>query len=180
MKHLTLPSPAATEGAIRDRDAPAAHERFLCDAMLGQLGHWLRAAGYDTLIAAHRSSDRGLIARAMDDCRILLTRDRKLMEIRQSSDCAVLLRSERLGPLVAEITPRFKIDWLLNPFSRCLVCNLQLTPAPKLARERLPAAVLASVAEINYCRQCDKLYWPGGHVRRMLARLERWHAAEFR
>jgi uncharacterized protein with PIN domain len=174
-----------TPGSRMDEDSSPRHDwrnpgmPFLCDAMLGQLGHWLRAAGYDTLIAANRTSDRALIMRAVADRRILLTRDRKLMEIREARDRAVLLRAERLGELAAEITPRFGIDWLAKPFSRCLVCNLPLSPAPKLARERLPAAVLSTVAEINYCRQCDKLYWAGGHVRRILQRLERWHAGEF-
>lgn len=153
--------------------------RFLCDAMLGQLGHWLRAAGYDTLIAEQRTTDRALIARAMADRRILLTRDRKLQEIREARQHAVLLRGERIQDLVTDITPRFRIDWLADPFSRCLVCNLRLTPAPPLARDRLPPAVRETVNEINYCRQCDKLYWAGGHVRRMMQRLQCWRAGEF-
>jgi uncharacterized protein with PIN domain len=148
--------------------------------MLGQLGHWLRAAGYDTLIAMDRTGDRALLARAIADGRILLTRDRKLMEIKEAKGRAILLRNERLEPLAAETTSLFRIDWRARPFSRCLVCNLPLTLAPPLARERLPASVLASVGEINYCRQCDKLYWAGGHVRRMMTRLERWHRGEFR
>ena len=148
--------------------------RLLCDEMLVQLGHWLRAAGYDTLIAHRRAQDRSLVARAMIDDRILLTRDHKLREIRDAARCTILLHGERIDAWVREITPRLRIDWLARPFSRCLVCNTVLRPAPDLARARLPPAVLEAVAEINYCRQCDKLYWAGGHVRRMLRQLEVW------
>ena len=159
-----------------DRSEPGdgPHPRFLCDQMLIKLAHWLRAAGYDTLVAHHRAQDRSLVARAMIDGRVLLTRDSKLREIREAGDCAILLRGETMQDWVEEITPRFAIDWLARPFSRCLVCNTVLQPAPELARARLPEAVLATVAEINYCRQCDKLYWPGGHVRRMLNQLRTW------
>lgn len=153
--------------------------RFLCDAMLVQLGHWLRAAGYDTLIATQRTADRALVARAIIDDRVLLTRDRKLCEIRDAERHTVLLRSQRIDELVADITPRLGIDWLARPFSRCLVCNTELRPAPPLARSRLPPAVLETVSEINHCRQCDKLYWAGGHVRRMMQRLARWQAGDF-
>lgn len=153
--------------------------RFLCDEMLVQLGHWLRAAGYDTLIAPRRARDRTLVARAVIDRRVLLTRDRKLLEIRDASDCVVLLQGERIAAWVGDITDRFGIDWMARPFSRCLICNTGLQPAPQLARLRLPSAVLDTVQEINYCRQCDKLYWPGGHVRRMIRRLSDWGDGRF-
>jgi uncharacterized protein with PIN domain len=148
--------------------------RLLCDEMLVQLGHWLRAAGYDTLVAHRRAQDRSLVARAMIDDRVLLTRDHKLCEIRDAARCAILLHGEGIEEWVREITPRLEIDWLARPFSRCLVCNTLLQPAPDLARGRLPQAVLETVDPINYCRQCDKLYWAGGHVRRMLRQLEAW------
>lgn len=152
--------------------------RFLCDQMLIKLAHWLRAAGYDTLVAHHRAQDRSLVARAMIDGRILLTRDSKLREIRDAPDCAVLLRGETMQDWVREIAQSLAVDWLARPFSRCLVCNTALQPAPELAKARLPESVRASVAEINYCRQCDKLYWPGGHVRRMLRQLEAWREGQ--
>lgn len=158
---------------------PGDEPRFLCDAMLGHLARWLRAAGYDTLIAHGDAEDRALIERAIADGRIILTRDRKLREIHGAERHAVVVERERLPQLAAEITQRFGVDWLFQPFRRCLVCNLVLTPAPELARRRLPADVRAAAADVNYCRQCDKLYWPGGHVRRMTRRLERWRAGEF-
>jgi uncharacterized protein with PIN domain len=153
--------------------------RFLCDEMLTQLGRWLRAAGYDTVISERGAHDRALIARAMVDGRVLLTRDRKLREIRDADKCVVLLPDGGIADWVAEVTGRFAVDWLVRPFSRCLVCNKELEPAPPLTRGRLPAGVIDQAEEINYCRQCDKLYWPGGHVRRMTEKLARWRAGRF-
>ncbi len=162
-----------------DASSPDPDARFLCDAMLAKLGHWLRAAGYDTLIARGSTEDRDLITRAIADRRIVLTRDRRLREIKGALEHAVVLHGERLDDAVAEITTRLGIDWLAKPFSRCLVCNLVLTPAPPLALSRLPPDVLSVQTEINYCRQCDKVYWPGGHVQRMTRRLARWNSRDF-
>lgn len=147
--------------------------------MLTQLGHWLRAAGYDTLVAAHRTGDHALITRALADGRILLTRDRQLCEIRGAPRHAVLLHHDDLPEMAAEISRRLGIDWLRAPFSRCLLCNVVLRPAGPVAQSRLPQAVRATFVEINHCPQCDRLYWAGGHVRRMRRRLERWQAGDF-
>ncbi len=174
---MTQAETGAAGTGRRTDETPAL--RFLCDEMLTQLGRWLRAAGYDTIIAGHGTDDRALVARAVIDRRILLTRDRKLLEIRDAARCVDLLGEGGIRAWVAAVTPRFEIDWLARPFSRCLVCNTPLQPAPPLARGRLPPGVLAEVQEINYCRQCDKLYWPGGHVRRMMETLERWRAGRF-
>lgn len=158
---------------------PRAELRLLCDAMLTQLGHWLRAAGYDTLVAAHGTGDHALLTRALGDGRVFLTRDRQLCEIRGARRHALLLRHDRLAAMAAEITPVLGIDWLRDPFSRCLLCNVVLRTAPPLARSRLPEAVLASFDDINQCPQCDRLYWAGGHVQRMRQRLQRWQTGDF-
>jgi uncharacterized protein with PIN domain len=160
-------------------DLQGAALRLLCDAMLARLGHWLRAAGYDTLVAAHRTGDHALLTRALADGRVLLTRDRQLLGIRAAAGRALLLRHDDLPHQAAEITRPLGIDWLRDPFSRCLLCNVPLRPAPPLARGRLPAAVRDAFVDINQCPQCDRLYWAGGHVRRMRLRLARWREGDF-
>jgi uncharacterized protein with PIN domain len=47
--------------------------RFLYDEMLKGLGRWLRAAGYDTVIAAGGLPDRVIAARCAEEDRVLLT-----------------------------------------------------------------------------------------------------------
>ena len=51
--------------------------KFLCDAMLGGLAKWLRAAGYDAYYAREGTdvSDRTLTAKALEEGRVLLTSD---------------------------------------------------------------------------------------------------------
>src|SRR6266576_33679 len=68
--------------------------RLLCDEMLARLGRWLRAAGYDTEIAAGGVPDRALVARCAGEGRVLLTRDRHLAEIAAARGVPVLRLSQ--------------------------------------------------------------------------------------
>ncbi len=152
--------------------------RLLCDEMLARLGRWLRAAGYDTAIARRRGTDRALLAEARAERRTLITRDRKILEIRGAGERALVPAGGNLADWVADITRRLGIDWLKAPFSRCLVCNRELEPMPEAAASRLPARALPLAPRATWCPDCDRLYWPGSHVARMRRRLEAWHRGE--
>ncbi len=52
--------------------------KFLCDEMLKRLGQWLRVAAYDVLMLPDDTSDRELIQRAVEEHRVLVTRDREM------------------------------------------------------------------------------------------------------
>ena len=158
-------------------DTPPA---FLCDRMLLRLARWLRAAGYDTAIAEDGASDREVLERAMQQRRTLLTRDRKMLELRGAPRHVVVLRGNSLPDCADEATARLGLDWLLSPFSRCLLCNLPVAAAPSALLARVPPASRRDGDDVLYCPACDKVYWPGGHVRRMHAKLSEWRQGRFR
>lgn len=160
--------------AMRAAGTTEAGRRFLCDAMLARLGRWLRAAGYDTAIADGRETDRALVLRAHRERRLLLTRDRQILTIRGAPATTLVLSHDHLDACVAELNRRLKLDWRHDPFSRCLVCNVELEPAGPERGDRLAAATLEGRRDISACPSCERLYWEGDHVRRMRARLERW------
>ena len=68
--------------------------RLLCDEMLAGLGRWLRLAGYDTEIAGRGRRDRDILEQAHAEQRVLLTRDRRILEIRQAKDRTIVLESD--------------------------------------------------------------------------------------
>jgi uncharacterized protein with PIN domain len=147
--------------------------------MLIRLGRWLRAAGYDTQIAAAGVPDRDLVARAVREGRLLITRDRQLAQFREAPRYVVVLAANGTGACARELTSRLDIDWLKEPFTRCVLCNDPLLHSPIDRRAQVPPASRATAAAVLHCARCDKLYWPGGHVRRMRRRLERWQEGEF-
>ena len=147
--------------------------------MLIRLGRWLRAAGYDTVIAEAATSDRQLLDRAIREGRQLITRDRKLAEHRGAWNRVVILEANDMADCVREVSQRLAIDWLYDPFSRCLLCNRRLVQASADRNQRVPKTSMVTADVIHWCPDCDKVYWPGGHVQRMRTRLARWRQRDF-
>ncbi len=157
--------------------------RLICDEMLKRLGHWLRAAGYDVLIASPGESDRSLYQKAVGEARLLITRDRKLAEYRDAGRYVCILHANRMPELVRELSVRLGIDWHYRPFSRCLVCNTPLVEATPAQYDSLPQDVRDSVTHAQFCPRCGQLFWEGSHIRRMRATLDNfskkiWEFAE--
>ena len=143
--------------------------RLLCDEMLSGFARWLRAAGHDTALAARGQPDGELIRLAEAEGRVLLTKDRKMMERRTTA--RVLLLEGDYDLLAARLKDELGLDWVAAPFTRCVVDNTVLAPAPPEAAEDAPWA-----GPVNLCPACGRLYWPGSHVKRMQARLAAWAA----
>ena len=146
--------------------------RLLCDEMLKGVGRWLRAAGYDAAIAADGASDAFLLAQARAEDRVLLTCDRRLAALADDARTLVLA-SERLDQAARELRAS-GIDWLQAPFTPCLVDNAPLAPARAADLAGIPTSARRDDGPILACPKCARVYWPGSHVRRMRARLERW------
>jgi len=148
--------------------------KFLVDEMLQRLGRWLRAAGYDTVIATDASPDYYLLRQAIDENRLLLTCDRKFMEHRRAAGHVFLLTDCLLEETVQTLTQQLQINWQYRPFSRCLVCNTLLLDASEEQIAQAPASVHERHLPALYCPQCRQVFWEGSHVRRMRHQLDVW------
>ncbi len=145
--------------------------------MLQRLGSWLRAAGYDTLIEQQGRADYELLQQALKENRLLISRDKKLLEHRRASGTVVFVKSEGLDDCARELSQKLSINWTFRPFSRCMVCNTPLHVANKEQLASLPEKIHHQIDAPVYCSSCNKLYWDGGHVQRMREKLEKWQAA---
>lgn len=154
-------------------------DRFLCDEMLQRLGRWLRAAGYDVLIAEDGESDAVLMQQARYQGRLLLTRDKGLVEYRDAAEYVLLLQGNKLHEQLRELSERLNIDWHYKPFSRCLECNTALIKAPPEVVPRVPPESIREGETLLYCPVCDKPYWEGSHVKRMRRQLDRFARGEW-
>ncbi len=150
--------------------------KLLCDEMLGGLGRWLRAAGHDTVFAGGGLADSAVLDLALADGRLLLTCDRALAAHRAGDGSVVVLPAGGLEATAGRLAARVAIDWLYAPFSRCLIDNAPLRTADAAERARMPAKARLLGGRATACPACGRVYWPGSHLRRMRARLERWQA----
>ena len=159
-----------------DDDSDSEKLRFLCDEMLRGLARWLRAAGYDTKTAQRGTDDKHLLQQALAEQRWLITRDRKLMERKQSAVDVVLLSCNDTESCVRTLSQQLPVDWLFNPFTRCLLCNTPLETADPDKLHQVPEESRKLADPLLFCPTCNKIYWDGGHVDRMRRRLQHWAA----
>jgi hypothetical protein len=151
-------------------DAPA----FWCDAMLGGLARWLRAAGYD---AAWQPgiADPELVRRALASGRTLLTADAELA--RHGAIQAGRVRALWIPPGLGKFEQlRYVVRALGLPRRemRCMACGGALVAVPReSARPEAPPRTFAWCQEFYRCGRCVKLFWRGTHWRRIADRLDR-------
>src|SRR5215213_6323425 len=154
--------------------AKADELKFFADVNVASVVRWLRAVGIDT-VWEDAISDADLIRRAIEEKRFVLTLDKRILkEFR--ADNVLLLESERAIEQLREIVAHFKIKKPPELFTRCLLCNalLRNASAEEIAlggpRHRLPQQ---QEVVFHYCPTCNKVYWEGGHTRRMREAIEK-------
>ena len=138
--------------------------------MLGSLARKLRIFGYDTLYF-REGSDAELERIAVTEGRVIVTADRGLAEHSSRRGLGVLAvagRNDRarLESLLAQARSSSLVLRAGPP--RCAICNSSLERVGRgVAEESLPAAVTARHRIYYRCHACRKLYWRGGHWRRL-------------
>ena len=146
--------------------------RFFADAMLGRLAKRLRLAGFDT---AYEKSieDADLVRKAVDEERVILTRDRRLV-LRRAARNSLLLRGNLVHEQWREVVAGFPMILSGPAFSRCAECNALLQEFPKEALQGIvPPYVFATQPRFWRCLGCKRIYWPGTHIDKIYANLGR-------
>ena len=158
----------AEPGAARESGPP----RLVADAHLGGLARYLRMAGFDTLYSNDLTDDT-VEALAIEDDRIILTRDRELLK-RRTITHGCFVHATRPEDQFREIARRLDLAGMAHPFSLCLHCNAPLRAVPKAeVLAQLPDAVRQTQDSFSKCDRCGRVFWKGSHYRRMAALIER-------
>jgi len=147
--------------------APTPH-LFLCDAGLGGLARWLRAAGYEALWLPELD-DAAVVQKARELRATLLTTDSLLMERKIVRDGIVpslwlpptLTKEQQLALVFREFSLA-----MLAP--RCMRCGGELRRVEKESmRDRIPPKTWLWQDEYFVCDRCGQLFWHGTHWRKI-------------
>lgn len=148
------------------RPRPLRRTRFVLDVHLGRLATYLRLLGLDALYR-NDFDDPELVRISVGEGRVLLTRDRGLLE-RRAVTHGYEVRQTSPRRQLTEVVARFDLRRQAVPFSRCLRCNERLRPVPREAVvDRLPPRIRQEQDEFRICPGCDRVLWRGSHYRRM-------------
>ncbi|MGD2174359.1 MAG: Mut7-C RNAse domain-containing protein [Candidatus Brocadiaceae bacterium] len=148
--------------------------RFFCDAMLGGLARWLRAAGYSACFDVH-IRDGELVRRCLEEGRCLLTSDSGLLERYALTEGLVeyVFVPRDLSPIrqLAHMIDRLKLE---IGDSRCMECDGELQEVPlEQVRGQVPPKVQAVCSRFFRCSGCGKTYWRGTHWESIQRKLSR-------
>lgn len=147
--------------------------KLLCDQMLGTLAKWLRIFGYDTFFANNIISDNDLINVAKNEDRVLITRDKELIQKSKKQKIRVIgIDTIDLDGQIRIVLENFEIDEKLF-LSRCTICNSEVEKIDKkLVKGKVPKKVFEKQNRFFYCQNCDKYYWFGSHYDKMVNKIK--------
>jgi uncharacterized protein with PIN domain len=170
--HCTCGTRVGMEPRRRAIREPGRPPRIAADAMLGRLARWLRLLGFDVSWTAD-IDDADLVRQAIQEERVLLTRDRKLGDAFRVPDLLVL-RAEQPEEQLREVCAALDLRRHFRPFTRCSVCNTELRDVPRESvRNEVPGRILREQPHFRRCPRCTRVYWQGSHTDRLLERVER-------
>ncbi len=148
--------------------------KFIVDLNVGKLARWLRMMGYDTLLFDH-GEDYRMIRIALDQSRIILTKDTHIMERRVITSGrlrAILVSGDNSEEQMRQVMECLHLDTDFRPFSLCLECNTPLVERGKdEVANRIPPYILKTQEQFVECPACHRIFWKGTHWTAMVGKL---------
>ncbi len=146
--------------------------RFFCDAMLGGLARWLRAAGYDAEYE-YGIDDAKLVRKARETNRMILTSDGPMLLRRliKQGHVRALYVPGQMGRLDQLRFVMKSLNLRLGK-SRCMACGGELVEIPRHeAASEAPPLAFRHSKTFWRCTRCHKLLWHGTHWDRVSDKL---------
>lgn len=152
----------------RLRPEPLRVTRFMVDVNLGKLAKRLRMLGFDAAFGNDLNDDE-IVARALREKRIILTRDRRLL-FRKAVTHGYWVRSDDPETQLVEVMRRLDLAAQARPLERCIECNGLIESVEReQVWDRLEPLTRRYYRDFYRCPDCDRIYWEGSHVEHMSA-----------
>ena len=149
--------------------------KFIVDHNVGKLTKLLRMLGYDAVFF-NGESDSEMVAKALNEGRIILTRDTGISARRAVTDGKVkiiLLKTDNPALQIQEVVHELRLSERSKPFTRCLECNVPLEERTREEVEaRVPPYVFKTQKHFMECPRCHRIYWKGTHWQAMERKLD--------
>lgn len=148
----------------------SSRQKFLADAMLGNIARKLRLLGFDCKYFATINHDQ-LLSTAKIENRILVTKDHNIANICKKQNIPVieLFNTDEIGQIV-EIYKKASLDKCKIDMDniRCTICNgtIQSIEREKIT-SHIPDKVAQNMKQFWICNSCNHIYWEGTHIRNL-------------
>ena len=149
--------------------------KFIADNNVGKLARWLRVIGYDTILFK-KKDDRSMIEVALNEGRIILTKDNQIAKRRLAMNGklkVMLIKQDNPKAQLQGTVKALHLNWHFKPFSLCLECNQMLMPRSREEVQNLvPPYVFKTQEQYMECPACHRIYWQGTHWQAMVKELK--------
>jgi len=150
--------------------------KFIVDNNVGKLTKWLRMMGYNAVFF-DGSDDAYLVAKALAEDRVILTRDTQIMKrgiITSGRLKAILISSDEPEPQIRQVIDTLHLDCKARLFTRCLECNQPLVGRSKdEVKDRVPPYVFQTQSQYMESTTCHRIYWRGTHWQAMNKKIKK-------
>ena len=151
--------------------------KFFADNNVGKLAKWLRMMGYDTRFF-NGSDDSHMVAIALAEGRVILTRDTQIMRRRVVTSGqlkAILIQGDEPEQQMRQVIDNLNLDCQFKPFTICLECNQPLVPRTReQVKDLVPPYVFQTQVQYVECPTCHRIYWRGTHWQAMAGKLNKF------
>lgn len=142
---------------------------FIIDRMIHGLARWLRFLGFYSI----HIEDMEHVASIKNQYpnTIFITTSKK--NFNKFGDYnAFLLKKNTIPEQLLELNNVFRIYKQIDLLSICSICNIQIEPVNKDEIQNLiPDRVWNSFQTFWRCPKCQRIYWHGGHIERLINKL---------
>jgi len=146
-------------------------KKFIVDAMLGRLSRWMILLGYDA-VYFRGQTDKELLEKALEEGRIIITRDTRLVENRPQKQM-LLIRSTQFWEQVRQVVEAFPMNFRDTILTRCSICSVLLEQVDlESMRGEIPIKAREQATELFRCPCCGHLYWDGTHPIHIMKQLK--------
>ncbi len=133
--------------------------------------------GYDARFF-NGSNDSDMIAIALAEGRVILTRDTQIVKRRVVTSGqlnVILIQSDRPELQRQQVTDALNLNCRFRPFAICLECNQPLLERSKQqVKDLVPPYVFKTQSQYMECPACHRIYWRGTHWQAMTRNLEQY------
>ncbi|XGC81614.1 DUF5615 family PIN-like protein [Bdellovibrio bacteriovorus] len=145
---------------------------FFVDENLLGLVKRLRMMGIDSSTLPGASDD-AVLEVAIQENRIILTKDRKFFE-RLPDGRGYFVKAEDAKDQLLEVLEQFPLQEYDDALSRCFQCNTPIQAIEKdEVKERVDAKTYSLYEQFYECPTCLRIYWEGSHFDKMVKEVEK-------
>lgn len=137
--------------------------------MLQGLARWLRFLGYRSFVIENLHQLDQLFIN--HPAAVFITKSRKKNQ-KINPPNAFFMEESKLEDQLAILNYQFKIFENIELLSLCSLCNTTITPVEKeTIKGKVPPAIWSSHDCFWVCTNCHRIYWKGGHIKRLIDKL---------